>query len=338
MTDSSQIIDGPIPPAVHEETSDTGARFATINRAYNKVFTPGRLSLGVVVPVENYAGPVPTMDRHLERIQQVESLGFAAVWLRDVPFNVPSFGDAGQTYDPFVYLGLLAGCTDRIALGVASIVLPLRHPAHVAKAAASVDVLSGGRLILGVASGDRPEEYPALAQPFGDRGARFQSSFEYILHMSDDAPTFANEWGRPGGGMDLLPKPVAGRLPLLITGGSQQSPDWLARNGDGWMVYPRGTAAQAEIVRDWRTRVRAAGHCDKPVMQPLYVDLVDDPDATPQPIHLGMRLGTKHLVAYLRSLENAGMNHVALNLRFNQRDIESTLKRLAEDVLPALAE
>ena len=49
------------------------------------------------------------------------SLGFAALWLRDVPFNVPSFGDAGQLHDPFVYLGLLAGTTERIALGVASI-------------------------------------------------------------------------------------------------------------------------------------------------------------------------------------------------------------------------
>jgi len=52
-------------------------------------------------------------------------------------------------------------------------------PAHVAKAAASVDVLSGGRLLLGVASGDRPEEYPALYLPFADRGERFRDSFDY---------------------------------------------------------------------------------------------------------------------------------------------------------------
>ena len=90
----------------------------------------------------------------------------AALWLRDVPFNVPSFGDAGQLFDPFVYLGYLAGQTDTIALGVSSLILPHRHPAEVAKAAASVDVLSEGRLLLGVASGDRPDEYPALNIPF----------------------------------------------------------------------------------------------------------------------------------------------------------------------------
>ncbi len=151
------------------QTVNNELGFQSINRGYNSVFRPNHLSLGLVVPLEIYSqGPAPTMTRHLERVQLAEQLGFAAVWLRDVPFNVPSFGDAGQMYDPFVYLGLLASCTKRIALGTASIVLPLRHSAHVAKAAASVDGLSGGRLILGVASGDRPEEYPALNRPFAD--------------------------------------------------------------------------------------------------------------------------------------------------------------------------
>ena len=72
-------------------------------------------------------------------------------------------------------------------------------------------------------------------------------------------------------------------------------------------------------------------------MQPLYVDLTEDPDTQPQPIHLGFRLGVNHLRDYLRSLEQIGMNHVALNLRFNQADIETTLKRLADDILPDFA-
>lgn len=312
---------------------DTG--FQPINRAYNAVFRPNRLSLGLVVPIETYAkGPVPTLERHLERVQLAEALGFAAVWLRDVPFNVPSFGDAGQTYDPFVYLGLLAGQTQRIALGVASIILPLRHPAHVAKAAATVDVMSGGRLLLGVASGDRPEEYPALNHPFEVRGAAFRDSFDYIRQMGQEFPTFDNAFGHLKGGMDMLPKPTSGKLPLLITGGSQQAPEWISQNGDGWMTYPRDTVMQARVIRDWQARVEAVGGADKPIMQPLYVDLTEDPDTRPQPIHLGFRLGVNHLRAYLISLEQIGMNHVALNLRFNQADIETTLKRLADDILP----
>lgn len=323
--------------SMHKHTNDSA--FQAINRGYNATFRPGRLSLGLAVPLETYAtGPVPTMTRHVERVQLAEELGFSAIWLRDVPFNVPSFGDAGQMFDPFVYLGLLAAKTDRIALGVASIVLPLRHPAHVAKASASADVLSHGRLILGVASGDRPEEYPALNLSFADRGDRFRESFDYIRRMWEDAPAFDNAYGSPNfeypaGNMDMLPKPTSGKLPLLITGGSQQDPDWIARNGEGWITYPRGIDTQEKIITRWRERVKAAGGPSKPAVQSLYIDLVDEPDAPPQQIHLGFRSGANHLRAYLKSLEEIGINHVALNLRFNQAEIETTLKRLADDVL-----
>lgn len=310
--------------------------FPSLNRAYNSVFRMDRLTVGLVAPIEAYPrSPEPTMSRHIERVQMADDLGFAAVWLRDVPFNVQSFGDAGQVYDPFVYLGLLAGRTKRIALGVASIVLPLRHPAHVAKAAASVDELSGGRLLLGVASGDRPEEYPALNVPFEERGERFRESLSYIRRVGEDpGRAFENFYGSPRQGMDLLPKPRAGQLPLLVTGGSQQHPDWVARNSDGWMTYPRAIGQQAQVIRDWRERVDAAGEPPKPVMQPLYVDLADDPETPPQTIHLGFRIGTRHLHRYLAACQDIGVNHVALNLRFNTSNIETTLKRLADEILP----
>ncbi|TNE51856.1 MAG: LLM class oxidoreductase [Deltaproteobacteria bacterium] len=317
---------------MNHQRSEPG--FEPINRGYNATFRWGKLSLGLVVPIEAYPeSSVPSMARHLERVQMAEQLGFAAVWLRDVPFHVPSFGDAGQILDPFVYLGLLVGKTEQIALGVASIVLPLRHPAHVAKAAASVDVLSGGRLLLGVASGDRPSEYPALGIPFEERGSRFRDSMLYIQRMSEDFPAFATALGSPSGG-DLLPKPVGGRLPLLITGSSRQPPEWLAENGDGWMTYPRNVAEQGRWIQSLREKGEAAGNTPKPAMQSLYIDLVDDPDAPVQPIHLGFRSGIHQLRAYLKSLEAIGMNHVALNLRFNQADIEATLQRLADELLP----
>ncbi|MEM9222241.1 MAG: LLM class oxidoreductase [Pseudomonadota bacterium] len=312
------------------------AGFAPLNRAYDSVFRQGRLSVGLVVPIERYdTSAVPTMERHLERAQLAEALGFKALWLRDVPFNVPSFGDAGQTFDPFVYLGLLAGATKEIALGTASIILPLRHPAHVAKAAASADVLSGGRILLGVASGDRPDEYPALNMTFPDRGARFRESIEYINALGDDYPTIANGRGRLTGAIDMLPKPTGARLPLLITGGSQQSPEWIASHGDGWMTYPRSIPAQANVIKDYRSRIAAAGVPGKPVMQSLYVDLVADPDAAASPIHLGFRSGSRFLLAHLAALRDAGVNHVALNLRFNGENTERTLEHLAAAILPA---
>lgn len=308
--------------------------FQAMNKGFNSVFQANSLSVGLVVPIENYAdSAVPTMENQLQHIKRAEELGFSSVWLRDVPFNVPSFGDAGQVFDPWVYLGLLAGNTSKIALGVASIVLPLRHPAHVAKAAASVDVLSGGRLILGVASGDRADEYPALNSTYDNRGERFRESIEYIKSMWASYPVVNNQYGHANGSIDMLPKPIDGRIPLLITGSSQQSPAWIAENGDGWMTYPRGFDQQAQVIDDWNKRVRKSGRLAKPIMQPLYIDLVDDAEAEPEPIHLGFRAGSKYLNTYLKHLEGIGVNHVALNVRFNRVEITQTLETLAKEVL-----
>ncbi|MEM7180701.1 MAG: LLM class oxidoreductase [Spirochaetota bacterium] len=308
--------------------------FPSINKGYNSTFRPNRLSIGLVVPLENYTNsPIPNMQHHIRRLQLAEELGFSAIWLRDIPFHVESFGDAGQTYDPFVYLGLLAGQTKQIALGVASIILPLRHPAHIAKAAASIDVLSEGRLILGIASGDRPEEYPALNKDFELRGKRFRESYAYIRKMAESRANFDNAYGSPSFAMDMLPKPTSGKLPLLITGGSQQSMDWITENGDGWMLYPRSILPQKQIIRDWRERSRAKGIANRPVVQPLYIDLASDPREQPQAIHLGLRLGVYHLLTYLESLQEIGVNHIAFNLRFNQSGIEETMKVLAKEVL-----
>ena len=310
-------------------------QFTRINQGYDQSFKANKLSLGLVVPIENYATrAVPNMKKQSEIIQLADKLGFASLWLRDVPYNVPSFGDAGHIYDPFVYLGVLAAQTKNIALGVSSIVLPLRHPAHVAKAAASVDVLSNGRLILGVASGDRPEEYPALNIPFEERGKLFRESYQYIHNSWQDCAEFENYFGSPSHGIDLIPKPTQGRLPTLITGSSQQNDEWLARHGDGWMLYPRDLLLQEKIIGAWRKRTQQVGRTNQPVMQPLYIDLSDNRAEQPTPIHLGFRLGIKALKDYLIAAEDIGINHVALNLRFNQKPIEETLYLLAEEILP----
>jgi len=324
---------------VEMQTSLENVDFEWVNRGYNRIFKANRLSIGLVIPIENYAdSSVPTMEDHIERVQLAERLGFASIWLRDVPFDVPTFGDAGQIFDPFVYLGFLAGTTKNITLGVSSIVLPTRHPAHVAKAAASADVLSKGRLVLGVASGDRPQEYPALNQSFDDRGFRFRESFSYIKQMWQDKPQFTNHYGNLNGSINMLPKPASKKLPLIVTGSSQQNMNWIAQNSNAWMTYPRKLEEQTHVINSFQQKVKKAGREIQPVMQPLYIDLVEDPDFPPTPIHLGFRIGTRHLINYLKSLETIGINHVALNLRFNQLNIPATLKRIADEILPNFAE
>lgn len=309
--------------------------FESINKAYNNVFKPNQLSIGLVVPIENYAqSSIPTMKQHLERAKLAEQLGFKALWVRDVPFHVPNFGDAGQTFDPFTYLGYLAGQTSEIALGIGSIALPLHHPVHVAKSAATIDQLSGGRLLLGIASGDRFDEYPAMGIEHQKRGELFREAFTYIRKAADNFPTLNdNHYGQLKGDIDILPKPTSHKIPMLVTGFSRQSIEWNAENGDGWMYYPRNLYQQKNTIDQWRYWIAKTQDYDKPFLQPLYVDLQEDDDFLPQPIHLGFRIGANHLVEYLQHLKSVGINHLLLNLRFNSRNMEQTLEELSEKVL-----
>lgn len=310
--------------------------FETINNAYNKVFIPDRLSIGVVVPIEQYSNSsIPTMSKHLKRVQLIENLGFKALWIRDVPFHVPSFGDAGQMYDPFTYLGYLAGQTKEIALGVSSIALPLHYPVHIAKSAASIDQLSNGRLLLGVASGDRHDEYPAMNIDYNRRDELFRESFFYIRKAQNNFPTIeTNHYGTLKGDIDILPKATTSKVPMLITGNSRQTLAWNAEHSDGWMNYPRNLIEQKNIIKDWRKLVMQFSDYSKPFMQPLYIILEKDKNFKPQGIQLGIRTGINYLKEYLLNAQDAGVNHVALNLRFNTMDIEDSLALIADQILP----
>ncbi|MBA4136621.1 MAG: LLM class flavin-dependent oxidoreductase [Opitutus sp.] len=304
------------------------------NRAYRGLFSPGRLTVGVFFPIEAFAGAFPTMRDQVRLARRAEELGFSALWFRDVPLLDPTFGDVGQVFDPWVYLAYIGAQTKRIALATGAIVLPLRHPLHTAKAAASVNELTGGRLVLGVASGDRPIEYPAFGVDFEERGARFRQSLDYIERaLAETFPVIDSPLGRLDGA-DLVPKPAAGRIPVLVGGHSQQTIEWIAHHADGWLQYPRDVLTQQTRVHQWLTAVGAW----KPFAQSLYIDLTDEPDAPARPIHLGFRLGRHRLIEHLRRLRAMGVNHVALNLKYGRRPAGDVLEELGATVLPQLAE
>ena len=183
-------------------------RKSSESRGFETMFSPGRLTLGVFFPIEAFQGDEPTMRGQERLARRAEELGFAALWFRDVPLRDPNFGDVGQVYDPWVYLGWIAAQTRTIALATGSIVLPLRHPLHTAKASASVDKLSGGRLVLGVASGDRPVEFPAFGVDYERRDVLFRENFRVIREvLTQEFPRIRSSYGTLFGTADLVPKP-----------------------------------------------------------------------------------------------------------------------------------
>lgn len=300
----------------------------------NKIAQKGKLSLGIVFPLEAYVGSVPRMENQIELAQLAEELGFKSLWFRDVPLHDPTFGDAGQMYDPFVYMTHIMNHTKDIALATGSIILPLRHPIHILKAINSLQILSGGRIIIGVASGDRPVEFPAFGKALSSKNELFRDSFNYLKALSADFPTYKSEdFGFADGKADLLPKSTI-KTPYLITGHSGQTMNWIAKNGDGWLYYPRNTYFLSHMMNDWHQSLENTNQPWKPFMQSLYIDLIPGNNVKPTPIHLGIRTSPDYLRQHLLTIKEIGVNHVIFNLKFNTQQIRETMTLISKEIFP----
>lgn len=302
--------------------------------AFTRVFQPGRLTLGFIAPFEGYPdGPLPTLANHAELARRADAAGFAALWLRDVPFLDPAFGDAGQILDPFAYAGFLAAVTKQISIGTAGIVLPLRDPLIVAKQATTVDLLLGGRFLLGLSSGDRPEEYPAFGLDFDNRTGRFRDALDVIRTVTEQAfpRHHSAHYGTLNGMLDLLPKPFKGRLPRIAIGRAGQSFQWLAENMDAWIWHGPEVRQLSGIVPRWRA-LSAEGPF-RPYGYGTMFDLLEDPNAPLEPGRT-LRAGRLALIELLHQHQAEGVSHVMLNMKPTRRRSEAVLDELAEHVLP----
>lgn len=290
----------------------------------------GDLSFGLFFPITSSTETFPDMDGQADLARYAEDLGFDALWVRDVPTYWPKFGDVGQVYDPWVFLSHVAAHTEDVALATGSVVLPLRHPLHVAKSAASVDRLSDGRLVLGAASGDRPPEFGAFGVDEDDRGERFRESVRVLrAAWGEEFPEVESTYGEMDGTLDVVPKPTTETLPLLVTGRARQSLDWIAEHGDGWLHYQLPLNTLESVLGDWREATDER----KPFAQGLHVHLDADPTAGMSHVHQGFAAGSEWFVDHLGSLAELGVDHVAINVRGSDRDVRSVLEEFSDEVM-----
>lgn len=202
----------------------------------------------------------------------VEAAGFESLWVADhvvIPRSYASIypydrgGRLPQVElpfpDPFVWLAYAAAQTTTLQLATGVLVLPQRQPLVVAKQAATLDRLSGGRLLLGVGAGWLQEEFAALDVPFGERGRRLD---EYIAALRalwrGDAASFSGDFVRFEG-VEARPTPLHGAVPIVIGGHTERAARRAGRLGDGF--YPgRGRPEElAHLVEVLRGAARAAG-------------------------------------------------------------------------------
>jgi probable F420-dependent oxidoreductase len=192
-----------------------------------------------------------------------EAAGFESVWtgehvvlpVRDNPVPAPP---ETPFLDSIVSLTRIAAVTERLRLGTGILVLPHHNPVVLAKALASLDVVSGGRLIAGFAGGYVEAEFRALGVDFRRRGAITDDSLAAIRTLwTEGEPRYAGRFARFDG-IRFEPKPVTRPHPPIVIGG--QAPAALARaarEGDGWYGFALTVAQCAPIVRELR-RLRAA--------------------------------------------------------------------------------
>ena len=198
-----------------------------------------------------------------EYVQAVEDLGYAHLRAADHVLGADParhelegpYGHDAIFHEPLVAFGYAAALTSRIRLVTSVLVLPQRQTALVAKQAAEVDLLSGGRLELGVGSGWNRAEYEALGVEYATRGRRIEEQIALLRRL----------WGQPlvdfGGefhsvrGAGVNPRPGR-RIPIWMGGYANPMMDRAGRLGDGWLVPPRFHSAEGFLPR--RERILAA--------------------------------------------------------------------------------
>lgn len=223
--------------------------------------------------------------------------------------SFPASHDMGWL-DPLGTLLFVAGCTSRIRLGTTVLILPYRLPVITAKQLATLDVVSGGRLILGVGVGWMAEEAEVLGMPWDQRGRRADEQLEIFRRLfTEPQPSFDGEFYRfPAVGFE--PKPVQQPLPVWVGGATPAAFRRVARYGHGFQA----AFQPLDVVREEWAQVRAA--CEAAGRDPdeitLSLRLYLDPDGVMEP-EKSVAGSPAAMVERLAELAAAGIGHVVLD-------------------------
>lgn len=293
------------------------------------------MSVGLVLPIRETDTAEIDFRQQVELARLADELGFAAVWVRDVPLNGSWYPEAFGHPDPFTMLGAIAMATSRIAIGTAATVLTLRHPLHIAKAAITLDRMAPGRFVLGLGSGDRREEFAAFGADTRDHKELYRTHWTELSAALERPSRILQQAIDPSVSFELRP-PALSDIPMLAVGSGGQSLDWIARNATGWATYHRPLEVQRDRHALWRRAVdhSAAGQF-RSFSVALRIELQDNQAAPAEPIELGYRIGTRQFLHVLEEMRDSGVHHALLNIVPNGARPRQNLEAISRDI-PAL--
>lgn len=243
------------------------------------------MRIGAVFP-QTEIGDDPAAIR--DYAQAVEGMGYSHILVYDhvLGANTASRPDWRGPYNAetpfhevFVLYGYLAALTQRVELVIGVLVLPQRQTALAAKQAAAVDVLSGGRLRLGVGVGWNAVEYEALNEDFHNRGARCDEQIALMRALwTEPAITFNGRWHTVNDA-GIKPLPVQRPIPVWVGGTSEAALQRAGRLGDGWFPQ-RGPDEQGRaMVESLRRHASAAGRAPESIGIEARLSLGQVPEA-----------------------------------------------------------
>jgi probable F420-dependent oxidoreductase len=276
-------------------------------------------------------GPFVQAQAAVELAQAAEAAGFESIWTVDhvvvpagytsrYPYDpsgkLPS-GKESVFPDPLIWLSFVAACTSTIRLGTGILIVPERNPLVLAKELATLDGLSGGRMILGAGIGWLAEEFDALGIPFAGRGQRAEEAIGAMRALwsqkqasyTGDTVSFVN--------CCLRPQPPAGNIPVHVGGHSPAAARRAGRIGDGF--FPFGVnldelGALADIVR------QSASEAGR---DPSTIELTVQCNATDADAAL----------AHVKSVQEIGATRVVIPSVLFRDDLDASLRRFGENVI-----
>jgi probable F420-dependent oxidoreductase len=308
------------------------------------------MKFGVFLPISGRAaGP----DTLMEAARSAETQGFDAVWSADrvvTPWQIHTSYPYSENHEfivppdrPFLdsltCLAFLAGCTEKITLGISVLVLPYRHPLYWTRVAASIEQLSKGRLIMGVGVGWMEEEFAALGVSFKDRGRMTDEQLQILSSLwTEEHASFNGQFYRFQD-LAFYPKPIQQpRIPIWVGGEGAAAQRRAAKYGDAWFPY-FVAITPGELRAGYENVLRLASEAGRDPRQVRLtccrpVEVTRDP--VPQD-ESQLRGNPQQLLEALNVYREIGVDHLALQFmvpRWPER--MEQIERFAREVMPHL--
>jgi probable F420-dependent oxidoreductase len=308
------------------------------------------MKFGVFLPVSGRAASRKTL---MEAARQAEQLGYDSVWSADriiIPWEIKTTYPYSKNatfivppdrpfFEPLTCLAFLAGCTEKIQLGMSVMVMPYRHPLYWAKIATTIDQLSTGRLIMGVGIGWMNEEFAALGAPFKERGQISDEQLQLLDKLWKDEHINFHGQHYDIDDIAFSPKPFQKpRIPIWVGGEGKLAQRRAGIYGDAWFPYfvritPNELAKRFDNVR--RSAREAGRDPDELTFAcclPIELTAKDVPQAEDY-----LKGSSAQVADALKKFRDIGVVHIGLQFMIpHYPERQEQIERFAKEALPVL--